>query len=201
MEEKGYYWYFAPKDRRLRYGDGRLIEVGTTHTVKPPITLCERGLHASKRAIDALRYAPGPIVCRVKIGGGVIHGDDKSCATERTYLSVVDAEDTLRVFVRRCALDVIDLWDAPDVVREYLETGDESIRAAAWAAARYAARDDARSAAWAVAWAGAWDVVWSGARSAAWAVARDAARDAARAAKTEEYNGWLEEMLLKAETE
>jgi len=36
-------------------------------------------------------------------------------------------------------LDVIHLWDAPAVVREYLETGDESKRDAAWAAARDAA--------------------------------------------------------------
>ena len=170
MRENGYYWYFAPKDRRLRYGDGRLIEVGETHTVEPPLELCAHGLHASRRVIDALQYTPGPIACRVRLSGEIIPADDKSCATERTYLSVVDAEDTLRAFARRCSLDVIDLWDAPDVVREYLET-------AAWAAARDATWDAARYAA----------------RAAAW--------DAARAAKTEEYNGWLEEMLLKAETE
>ena len=44
----------------------------------------------------------------------------------------------LRKFARLCALDVIDCWDAPDVVIEYLKTGDEFIRNAArdavWAA-------------------------------------------------------------------
>lgn len=39
---------------------------------------------------------------------------------------------------RRCALDVIDLWEAPSVVRRYLETGDETIMGEAWSAAMYA---------------------------------------------------------------
>ena len=71
---------------------------------------------------------------------------------------------------RRYALAVIHLWDAPDVVRRYLETGDESIRDAARAAAR--------DAAWAAAWAATRDAAWAAARAAA----RDAARAAARAA-------------------
>jgi hypothetical protein len=53
----------------------------------------------------------------------------------------------LREFARWCALQVIHLWDAPDVVRQYLETGDESLRAAARAATRAAARNAARNAA------------------------------------------------------
>ena len=40
-----------------------------------------------------------------------------------------------REFARWCALQVIHLWDCPEIVRLYLETGDESIRAAAWVAA------------------------------------------------------------------
>ena len=47
----------------------------------------------------------------------------------------IDARGIFYSFARQCALDVIHLWDAPDVVRRYLETGDESIRAAARAAA------------------------------------------------------------------
>jgi hypothetical protein len=44
-------------------------------------------------------------------------------------------DEKWRLFTRQCALDVIDLWDAPAVVRQYLETGDESLRASAWDAA------------------------------------------------------------------
>jgi hypothetical protein len=120
----------------------------------------------------------------------------------------------MRLFARRVALDVIHLWDAPPIVKEYLETGDESKRAAAWAAARdaawdaardaawAAARDAARAAAWAAAWDTAWDAAWAASRAAARDAARDAsmaaARDAARAAKQKLYRGWFNEMIEAA---
>jgi len=138
-------WHFVSDDRKLGYGDGRKVRKGITHKVKVEPILCQQGLHASIRAIDAIQYAPGNVVSRIIIGGEIIKGDDKIVGTERTYLWVADAEDTLREFARWCALEVIGLWDAPDIVVEYLRTGDESIRVAAWDA-----RDawDAR-AAWA----------------------------------------------------
>lgn len=67
-------------------------------------------------------------------------------------------ETLLREFAWWCALQVIDMWQAPDIVKEYLETGNEELRDAAWAAAR--------------------DAAWAAARYAALAAARDAARDA-----------------------
>ena len=149
-------WHFLPEDRRFQYGDGNKAEVGYVYSVEPPIEMCRWGLHASAKACDALRYAPGPVVGRVLLSGEIAHGNDKLCATQREYLWIADASDVLRAHARWCALQVIDLWDAPDVVRRYLESGDESLRATAW--------DAARAAAWA----------------AAWAAARDAARTAAR---------------------
>ena len=64
------------------------------------------------------------------------------------------SEDQIRHFSRLCALDVIHLWDAPEVVRRYLETGDESLRQEARdaadaeevALAKVAARAAARAA-------------------------------------------------------
>jgi len=53
----------------------------------------------------------------------------------------------LWTFARKMALSVIHLWAAPTIVREYLETGDESKRAAARAAAWDTARDATRDAA------------------------------------------------------
>ena len=57
----------------------------------------------------------------------------------------------LWTFARKMALSVIHLWAAPTIVREYLETGDESkraaARAAAWDTARDATRDATRDAA------------------------------------------------------
>ena len=168
-------WHFAADDRKLRYDDGRIIRKGITHIVDCEPVLCERGLHASKRIVDALRYAPGSVICRVKLGGKIVHGDDKSCATERTYLAVIDGEKLLRDFARQCALDVIHMWDAPKVVRDYLETGDEKLRDAARAAAEDAARvaawDAARAAAEDAARVAAWDAAWAAASAAAWAAA------------------------------
>ena len=97
--------------------------------------MCREGLHASKRIMDALKYAPGATFCRVECGGEIIHDTDKLVCTERTILWRVDATEILREFARRCALDVIHLWDAPDIVVRYLNTGDESLRDAAPAAA------------------------------------------------------------------
>src|ERR1019366_2926403 len=83
------------------------------------------------------------------------------------------------------ALGVIHLWDAPIVVKEYLTTGNENLRAAAEAAAwtiTRAAWVTARDAAGDAAEDAARDVAWAAAEAAAWAAARAATRDAAEAA-------------------
>ena len=160
-------WHFVGATLR----DGRPIPAdGETLKHRGKLLPCERGLHASDRLIDALQYAPGWTLCRVRMGGTIKRETDKLVARERTILWRIDATDVLRAFACKCALDVAHLWDMPPIVRKYLETGDESIRAAARDAARAAARD--------AAWAAAWDAAWT----AAWAAARAAAGDAARAA-------------------
>lgn len=181
------YWHFAQVDEegvaRLGYGDNREIRVGETLRVEGEPQLCKAGLHASAKLWDALRYAQGErlALCRVTLGGTIKHDTDKSVANERTVIAMLDADTTeriLREWARWCALQVIHLWDAPAVVRQYLETGDESLRAAAWAAA--------------------WDAARDAARAAAWDAARAAARDAARDAKIEEYSVELERRVLAA---
>jgi hypothetical protein len=136
-------WHFIVEDKRLGYGDGRIVKTGRTFRVPKdkPLELCNYGLHASKRILDALQYAPGPMVCRVELIGERLDDNDKSVAYERHVEWMMDATDILRKFARLCALDVIHCWDAPDVVIRYLKTGEESMRAAAWDAARDAARD------------------------------------------------------------
>ena len=175
-------WWLGGMELR----DGRKIVVGETHSVKPPIILCKHGLHLSKNPLVALEYGHGNRFYRVE-ATGEIQADSKKMATEhRRYLWYVDAEPLLWRFARMCALDVIQLWEAPPVVVRYLKTGDESIRAAAgaaardaaWAAARTAAWPAARVAAWATARDAARDAVWD----AVWDAARAAVRDAARAA-------------------
>ena len=182
-------WHFLRKDRQLRYGDNRIVEAGETYSVPDdrPLELCEYGLHASRRLTDALGYAPGSIICRVQLIGKRIDGDDKSVAYRRRVDWMFDATDVLCQFARRCALDVIHLWDAPDVVVQYLKTGDESIQKAAESAAESApefaanaartiARDATRSAANAArsaAESAAKSAAWSASEFATWLASRD----------------------------
>jgi hypothetical protein len=147
------------------------------------LEFCRSGYHASRKVWQALEFAPGNTLCRVHCGGEMLTAPDKIVCRERTIIDRIDAEQVLRAFARKCAADVLHLWDAPDVVVEYLRTGDESMRAAArdaaWAAARATrAAWDARAAARDAARAAAWD---------AW----DAARDAARAKQRRRLTGMV----------
>jgi len=96
-------WHFCREDKKLGFGDGRQIIKGQTLKVEPPTILCRRGLHASRRIIDALTYAQGPIICRVKLTGDIKRGKNKYVATERTVLQMVDATKLLHEFACRCA--------------------------------------------------------------------------------------------------
>jgi hypothetical protein len=173
-------WHFTADTLR----DGRPIPpVGEWLIHNGKVEMCARGLHASRSALDALQYAPGGTLHRVECEGIVAEDSDKLvCRRRRIVATICESrmDQVLRAFARRCALDVIDKWDAPEVVRRYLETGDESIRAAARAAALDAALDAARAAAWDAARAAAWAAARDAARAAAWDAARDAAGDAAR---------------------
>jgi len=170
-------WHFTPLDRRLRYGDGREVIPGETLTVDVQPILCEAGLHQSPTVLDALRWAPGPYLWRTSMECVVARDSDKECGWDRTALWGFDATEVLQRFARLCALDVVHLWDAPEVVVRYLRTGDEEISAAATTYAAYAAADAA--AADAAAYAAA---AHNAARLAAHNAARLAARVAAYAA-------------------
>jgi len=134
--------------------DGRPIPaVGEWLEHDGPVVPCKSGLHASEHPFDALTYAPGGMLHLVELDGDLAsHGDpvDKWVGRRRRIIASIDATALLREFARWCALQVIDLWDAPAVVRDYLTTGEESLRADAEAAALSAALVAARDA---VAWA------------------------------------------------
>ena len=147
-------WHFV--DEKLR--DGRPVPPdGTWLKHDGELVMCESGLHASKRLIDALKYAPGNTICRVKVGGDIVEDDDKLVASKRKIMWRIDGEQVLRAFARWCALQVVHLWDAPDVVIEYLTTGNEEIEDAASCAAWYAARSAERDAVWDAASYTTWD--------------------------------------------
>ncbi len=186
-------WHFVGptlRDGRPIPNDGKLLR----HDGE--LELCVSGLHASERLIDALRYAPGNTLCRVQLSGEILRDHDKLCAAERTIIWRIDADSILREFARWAALRMVYLWDAPEVVRRFLETGDEDLRAAARASASAAASAAARAwrnAAWAAARASAWASA-SAAGDAATAGAWVAAWDADWAAQNEH----LTEMVMKA---
>ncbi len=180
-------WHFVADTLR----DGRPIPAdGETLVHDGTIAMCQSGLHASVRMIDALRYAPGPTICRVQCKKIAAEHNDKFVCRERTILWRMNVEDVLRDFARRCALDVIHLWNPPEIVLRYLKTGDPEIRAAARDAAEAAARDAARDAAEAAAWAAAW--------GDAGAAAGVAAEAAARAAAGAAQNRRLTQMVASA---
>src|SRR5271166_2007818 len=125
-------WHFVGD--KLRNGD--LIPLdGVTLRFSGRLRMCESGFHASRRIIDALHSAPGDTVCRVLIGGDIIEEPDKLVASERSILWRLDAKELLTEFTRKIALSVIHLWDAPDVVKRYLETGDPKQQEAAFRSA------------------------------------------------------------------
>jgi hypothetical protein len=157
-------WHFVSDKLR----DGRSIPadgIKLKHDGK--VVMCKSGLHASRVLLDALNYAPGYTVCRVKVSGDVIEDDDKLVASERTIVWRLEVKQLLLAFARQQALKVAHLWEMPKVVRQYLETGDESLRSAAYAAAyayaaaaaadaAYAAAAAADAAYYAAAYAGAY---------------------------------------------
>src|SRR5574337_381561 len=90
-------WHFVGD--KLRDGspvpdDGVWLEHGG------PLIMCESGLHASRDPFDALRYAPGPILCRVECGGIVFEEKDKLVCSQRRIIARKDATEGLRYFAR-----------------------------------------------------------------------------------------------------
>jgi len=127
-------WHFTGIDKKLQYNDNRTVILGKTITVDCEPKLCGVGLHGSTRIIDALQYAPGPVVWKVDIGGKVIKGDDKIVGTERTAIAGgIDITDILREFSRWYALQNVEKIKPYcnnkkyDLIIKWLKTGDEKL--------------------------------------------------------------------------
>jgi hypothetical protein len=148
------------------------------------VEICRSGLHASEDPFDALQYATGSVLCMVECKRIVDRHPDKLVCRRRRIIKRFDATDLLRAYARWAALQAIHLWDAPAVVREYLETGDEGKLAAS------------RDAAWDAAWDASRD---ASARDASRASARDAARDVARDTQRTEFRRMVDEEFAKLE--
>jgi hypothetical protein len=128
-------------------------------------SLRDRAYYMSRQPFGALHEASGCTLCLMEV-----------VARRRRIVKRIDAEPLLREFARWCALQALPLWEAPDVVRRYLESGDDTLREAAQAAAERAAGPAARASAWdSAAWAVATSSAsWLAARAAAAAASHDA---------------------------
>ena len=206
-------WHWVKDDWTLR--DGQKLEVGKTYTVEDNLVMCERGLHASRKILDALQYAPGSICCRVTCWKIEQEDNDKLVCHKRRVEWAIDATNILHEFACQVAEKALKAaivtdkrcWAAIEAKRKWLrgEINKDDLDAA-WDAARAAARAAARDAAWAAASAAAWaaarDATWAASRAAARDAARDAtwaaSRAAARAAARDEYNQMLENMIIES---
>ena len=83
-------WHFLPETYRTRFSN-EPVTAGTVLRVRPPLGLCQRGLHGSRRVLDALNSAPGPILCRTEHRGTIVEGHDKLCSSVREVLWTLDA--------------------------------------------------------------------------------------------------------------
>ncbi len=85
-------WHFLPISRELGYSDGRKAKLGKTMSSddwRAP-HVCNTGMHASGKPIDAFNFLKGPIMCRVLVSRDLdgINGQDqkKFCGRDRTVL-------------------------------------------------------------------------------------------------------------------
>ena len=189
-------WHFLREDGKLNYLDKEPPPDGETLVHSGEIELCSSGLHASKNLWDALSYAPGPVLCRVRMGGTIKNGNDKLVASERTILWRLDAPTMNRVLrlwacwcIRNTKIsDGRTVWDllTDPRSRNAVEVAERFANGYATKEELAAAWDAARDAAWDAAGAAAVAAAWDAAGAAARAAARDAAVAAARAAATKQ---------------
>lgn len=121
-------WHFV--DRRLR--DMRLVPPDGKWLVhEGALVIGKSGYHAGVQLIDALHNAPGNTICRVEVdgnivfGNGIFFGNGILVAEKRKIIWRIDGDKVLRAYARWCALQVVHLWNVPDVVIKYLVTGDK----------------------------------------------------------------------------
>ena len=107
-------WHFLPANGRLTKGDNRKPVLNRwLHSEGTP-KLCHHGLHASVAILDALKYAPGPVLCRVLLKGDIQHGGDKYVARSRKVIAKADVSLALHKFAIACARRALRRGSNPD---------------------------------------------------------------------------------------
>lgn len=98
------------------------------------------GLSAHTNHYTALKYAKGHLLHKVELAGEIYKESNSIFAERRRFVATIDVTELMYEFARGCAWGVIDQWGAPEVVLEYLESGEEFWRLEARAEANKASK-------------------------------------------------------------
>lgn len=184
MNERIMAWYFLREDFRLKKGEWpRAVRPGVTY-----VHGCGGDVQAKRRVIDALQFAPGPIVCGVQCWGHmaqsngyyVIPGEEDVVCKKHMVLWRIDATRVLREFSIWCAeqaLGRISEREEPQpshgslrtlaLARRYLEgEATDDIQAE-----RLRLENKARTAEESIVWPTVWPAAWASAWASAWSYA------------------------------
>lgn len=123
-------WHFAGQTLR----DGRpLPKRGEVLVHDGPVVPCESGYHLSESPLDALRYAPGCMVARVRGSSTCVpHGDpvDKwACRRREALTEYVDVRAVLVEWARRVALIAVREYAASALRAAGLESEAAKLQA------------------------------------------------------------------------
>lgn len=129
---------------------GRAIKVGDVLTFKGRLELYRTGLAFSDKPLDAISLGTGHLLWKVNVPDRGDHderidGPDQGCSSWRRHVTVIDATPVLKEFMRWSAQQVLPLWDAPKVVRDYLTTGKDALQKASGRAASIVAWESGTS--------------------------------------------------------
>lgn len=161
-------WHFLSDDGLLRFGDYRKPRKGEWVKMLGfgnPI-LNQIGMHASQTVLDALNYAPGSLLCRVKVRGDIVSDGNKFAGRERLIIARADATRMLHEFACDCAMIALKVakntnqqsLSAINIKRRWLSCNASDLELSnAFESASEAAMD----ANYGVDWAALWTVFWA----------------------------------------
>jgi hypothetical protein len=134
---KDVFFHFT-NDKTLRDGSP-IPPIGEWLIFPGKPVICQKGFHASQHPMDALKYAPGFKLHLVELMDIETEQEDKVVAKGRKIIATIDSKPVILSCARKFASDVLHLWDAPEVVKKYLKTGDPTLANVAANAAAFAA--------------------------------------------------------------
>ena len=105
---------------------------------------CDSRVQGNIDILRALEYShPHGTVCRVEMSEGLNMGDGTIAGLRQIVwrLSEISTRSILLKFMRLCVLDIIDYWDVPPIVAQFLKTDNEKHKEQALSEAK-AARSD-----------------------------------------------------------